>query len=156
SILAIAPDGKTVVSGSFDASVRVWDVATGKERAVLTGHKSGIWRLAVSPDGKMLASASWDETVKLWDLGTSELLATLPTGAQARSVALSPDGKVLAAGTEAGALELWDVGARRRRLTHKAHPGPTVALAYSPDGKMLATGAGWNTGPGPASVKVWD
>jgi hypothetical protein len=81
STLAITPDGKTLVSGSPDASVRVWDVATGKERAVLTGHNDGIWRLAISPDGKMLASASWDKTVKLWDLGTSALLATLPTGA---------------------------------------------------------------------------
>ena len=58
--LAITPDGKTLVSGSTDASVRVWDVATGKERAVLTGHKASIWRLAISPDGKMVASASMD------------------------------------------------------------------------------------------------
>ena len=78
--LAITPDGKTLVSGSTDASVRVWDVATGKERAVLSGHTSRIWRLAISPDGKMVASASMDQTVKLWDLGTSELLATLTAG----------------------------------------------------------------------------
>src|SRR5262245_15414551 len=76
--LAITPDGTTLVSGSHDASIRVWDVATGSERAVLTGHKDGIWRLAISPDGKIVASASNDYTVKLWDLGTSDLLATLP------------------------------------------------------------------------------
>jgi WD40 repeat protein/serine/threonine protein kinase/Flp pilus assembly protein TadD len=154
--LAVTPDGKTLVSGSRDASVRVWDVATGKERAVLTGHKACVWRLAISPDGKVVASASNDNTVKLWDLGTGELLATLPVGGAVRSVDFSPDGKALAAGTEDGTLELWDVGARQRRLTLQAHFAPTVALDYSPDGKLLATGAGWNTSRGPGGVKVWD
>ena len=154
--LAVTPDGKTLVSASTDDSVRVWDVATGKERAVLTGHNASIWRLAISPDGKMVASASMDHTVKLWDLGTSELLATLTAGDKVRSVAFSPDGKILAVGTEDGALELWDVATRERRLTLPAHSAPTVALAYSPDGKMLATGAGWSTSRGPGGVKVWD
>jgi WD40 repeat protein/serine/threonine protein kinase/Flp pilus assembly protein TadD len=155
--LAITPDGKTVVSGYADGSVRVWDVATEKERAVLTGHNSLIWRLAISPNGKMVASGSMDTTVKLWDLATSELLATLKGRSQmARSVAFSPDGKTLAVGTEDCALELWDVRARKRRLTLAAHGAPTVALAYSPDGKMVATGAGWDTSRGPGGVKVWD
>ena len=154
--LAITPDGTTLVSGSTDASVRVWDVATGKERTVLSGHQSWIWRLAISPDGKTVASASMDHTVKLWDLDTSELLATLIVGSSVRSAAFSPDGTVLAVGTEAGSLELWDVEPRRRRLTLPAHSAPTIALAYSPDGKMLATGAGWSTSRGPGGVKVWD
>src|SRR5262249_41514079 len=137
-------------------SVRVWDIATGKERAVLTGHKADIQRLAISPDGKLVASAGYERAVKLWDLGTSKLLATLTAGAQVSSVAISPDGTVLAAGTEAGGLELWEVATRKRRLTLPAHPGPTLALAYSPDGKMLASGCAWETKPGAASVKVWD
>jgi WD40 repeat protein/serine/threonine protein kinase/Flp pilus assembly protein TadD len=154
--LALTPDGKTLVSGSRNASIRVWDVTTGKERAVLTAHNTCIWRLAISSDGRMVASANNDHTVKLWDLGTSELLATLTAGAPVRSVDFSPDGKVLAAGTEDGALELWDVGARKQRLTLEAHGAPAIALAYSPDGKMLATGAGWNTSRGKGGVKVWD
>src|SRR5262249_8179888 len=71
--LAITPDGEILVSGSVNGSVGVWSLATGKERAVLTGHQNSIWDLAISPDGKMVASASWDKTVKLWDLGTSQL-----------------------------------------------------------------------------------
>jgi WD40 repeat protein/serine/threonine protein kinase/tetratricopeptide (TPR) repeat protein len=154
--LAITPDGKTLVSGSTDASVRVWDVATGKERAVLSGHGAMIWSLAISPDGKIVASGSGDNTVKLWDLGTRELLATLAGRTEmVRSVAFSPDGKVLAAGTEDGALELWDVATRQRRLTLQASFAP-IGVAYSPDGKMLVTASGWSTSRGKGSVKVWD
>jgi WD40 repeat protein/serine/threonine protein kinase len=154
--LAITPDGKTLVSGSTGGSVRVWDVATAKERAVLSGHTAPIWRVAVSPDGKRAASGSMDHTVKLWGLDRSELLATFRSSNQVRSVAFSPGGGVLAAGTEDGVLELWDVAARKQRLRLQAHPAPAVALAYSPDGKLLATGAGWGTSRGEGSIKVWD
>jgi WD40 repeat protein/serine/threonine protein kinase/tetratricopeptide (TPR) repeat protein len=154
--LAITPDGTTVVSGYTDASVRVWDVATGKERAALLGHKRRVWRVAISPDGQTLASGSLDNTVRLWDLANSALLATLTVGDSVRSVAFSPDGKTLAVGTESGALEFWDVSARKRRFKLPALSAPTLALAYSPDGKLLATGQGWKQPDMPGGVKVLD
>jgi len=88
----------------------LWNVATGKELATLTGHKELLWSVAYSPDGKTLASASGDMTIKLWDLKMNREKATL-TGhtPPVFSVAYSPDRKTLASGSYDGAIKLWQV-----------------------------------------------
>ena len=67
--LAFSPDGKTLATGSWDWRIRLYDLATGKERPRLAGrHQGSILSLAFSPDGKRLASASQDTTVLVWDI----------------------------------------------------------------------------------------
>src|SRR5690242_3914959 len=68
--LAYSPDGKTLASGSFDRTIKLWDVQTGKEKRTLTGHTYSVECVAYSPDGKTLASGSIDRTIKLWDVQT--------------------------------------------------------------------------------------
>jgi len=64
--VAFSPDGKTLASGSYDNTVRLWDVQTRQELATLKGHDAYVSSVAFSPDGKTLASGGWDNTVKLW------------------------------------------------------------------------------------------
>ena len=66
--IAFSPDGKTIVSGSADMTIKLWDSQTGEELKTILGHKKGVWGIAFSPDGKTLASASIDRTIKLWNL----------------------------------------------------------------------------------------
>jgi WD40 repeat protein len=66
--LAFSPNGRTLATGAYDGSVRLWEVATGKERRRFVGHRAFVSGLAFSPDGRVLASGSWDTTVLLWDL----------------------------------------------------------------------------------------
>jgi WD40 repeat protein len=68
--VALSPDGKTLASGSIDDTIKLWDVATGKEQATLKGHTFEVNSVAYSPDGKTLASATGggDRTIKLWDI----------------------------------------------------------------------------------------
>ncbi|MEZ6060962.1 MAG: hypothetical protein R3C19_11420 [Planctomycetaceae bacterium] len=59
-------DGETLFSAASDRTIRVWDVATGQQRAVLKGHTNNVDSLALSPDGRTLASAGSDNTVRIW------------------------------------------------------------------------------------------
>jgi WD40 repeat protein len=75
--VAFSPDGKQVVSGSRDETVRLWDTATGALLQTLKGHTDWVCSVAFSPDGKQVVSGSDDETVRLWDTATGALLQTL-------------------------------------------------------------------------------
>src|SRR5437764_264688 len=68
--MTYSPDGKTLASGSWDETIKLWDVQSGKERITLKGHTSFVYAVAFSPDGKTLASASTDGMVKQWDVPT--------------------------------------------------------------------------------------
>ena len=65
--VAWSPDGQTLASGSEDNSIKLWDVASGKEKATLAGHSSYVRSVAWSPDGQTLASGSGDNSIKLWE-----------------------------------------------------------------------------------------
>jgi WD40 repeat protein len=160
----VSKDGKLLVTGSWDKTVRLWNLDTNKEVAVLKGHTEGIRCVALSPDGKTLASASEDQTIKLWDVGKAAEAGgagqepitlkghTLPV----YSVAFSPDGKTLVSGSgdykqpRPGLVKLWDLETNKEKATLTGHQGPIWCVAYSPDGSTLATGSGDN------SVKFWD
>jgi len=91
--VAFSPDGKQVVSGSDDETLRLWDVTTGAALQTLKGHSGPVRSVAFSPDS---ISGSDDETVRLWDVITGAALQTLRGYSDSvRSVAFSPDGKLL-------------------------------------------------------------
>ena len=64
--VAISPDGKTLAIGNMRDTVQLWDIETGEQKAILTGHTDRVWTFAFSPDGKTLASGGWDGTVLVW------------------------------------------------------------------------------------------
>ncbi|KAH8800784.1 hypothetical protein F5884DRAFT_741347 [Xylogone sp. PMI_703] len=94
--VAFSPDGKLVVYGSYDQTVRLWDAATRTAQQTLEGHSDYISSVAFSPDGKLVVSGSLDQTVRLWDAATGTALQTLEGHSDdENSVAFSPDGKLL-------------------------------------------------------------
>ncbi|MEM9266034.1 MAG: TIR domain-containing protein, partial [Cyanobacteria bacterium P01_F01_bin.13] len=70
--VGFSPDGKTLVSGSSDNTIKLWDVETGEEIRSFNGHDDDVWSVGFSPDGKTLVSGSSDNTIKLWDVETGE------------------------------------------------------------------------------------
>jgi len=149
--VAFSPDGKRLASGVGDNSIRLWDVDTGEEVAVLAGHIGPVETVAFSPDGKRLASASGDNSIRLWDVDTGEEVAVLQGhSSEVYSIAFSPDGKRLASGVGDNSIRLWDVDTGQEVAVLAGHIGPVETVAFSPNGKRLASGSGDN------SIRLWD
>ncbi|HEY9859571.1 MAG TPA: NB-ARC domain-containing protein [Candidatus Obscuribacterales bacterium] len=149
--VAFTPDGKTLVTGSLDRTIKLWNVQTGACLKTLQGHTSWVWAIALSPDGKMVASGSYDHLVKLWDLSSGECLKTLVGHpSSVLSVAFSPDGRWLASGGYEQMIHLWDAATGQCVRTLQAHANRVWSVAFSPDGQLLATGGDDFT------VKLWN
>jgi WD40 repeat protein len=154
SSVAITSEGKTLASGSFDTTIKLWDVPTGKEIATLRGHGGGVHSVAFTQDGKTLASGSQDDTVKVWDVATGRETVTLKHEYHVRRVAFTPDGKTLISAGE-GPIKLWDVATGKGRATldlvmEKANTNLVLSMALTADGKTLCTGHGGGT------LTLWD
>jgi WD40 repeat protein len=63
---AFSLDGQTLVSGSSDETVRLWDLSGRSAPIVLSGHEETVFAVAFSPDGQTVVSGSWDDTIRIW------------------------------------------------------------------------------------------
>ncbi|KAG9028587.1 hypothetical protein FRB95_006307 [Tulasnella sp. JGI-2019a] len=151
--IAITPDGKTVVTGSDDSIMRLWDVGTGALLGgPLEGHTAEITCLAWSPDGKVLASGSLDGYVRCWD-GETGVAIGEPLEGHTRGVkclAWASEGKILVSGSADGTLCLWDAKTGGYVTTLEGHDGEVTCLALSPDGQTLVSGSQDST------LVLWD
>ena len=149
--ITFSPDGSTLASGGWGKNVRLWDVASGQLKAVLTGHLHNATDVAFSPDGSTLASGSLDKTVRLWDVA-SEQQRFILTGHTDRveSVAFSPDGTTLAStGWGDQTIRLWDVASGEPKTILTGHTDDVFSATFSPDGSTLASA-------GISTVHLWD
>jgi WD40 repeat protein/tRNA A-37 threonylcarbamoyl transferase component Bud32 len=149
--VAFSRDSRTLASGSWDNTIKLWDVQTQREIVTITGHSNGVLSVAFSPDGRTLASGSWDNIIKLWDVQTQRQIATL-TGHSSfvQSLAFSPDGRTLASGSCDKMIKLWDVQTQRQIATLTGRSNSVRSVAFSPDGRTLASGTEDKT------IKLWD
>ena len=115
--VSFSPDGKTLVSGSFDGTVHLWNVETGKLLKTLTEHRKRVEGVSFSPDGKTRVSGSFDGTVHLWNVETGKLLETLKGHkSNVESVSFSPDGRWIVSGSWDKTVRLWNAIKDRHRL----------------------------------------
>ncbi len=90
--VAFSADGNTLVSGSWDQTIKLWEVATGKVIRTLQGHRGNVYSVAFSADGKMLASGSWDGSTRLWNVQTRKEIALCVSFTDREWVVTTPEG----------------------------------------------------------------
>ena len=147
--IAFSPDGKTLASGSFDNTIRLWDMSTGTHKRTLTGHTEGVSSISFSPDGQILASGSLDRTIRLWDVGIGQHKKTFIGPNLIWSVSFNPDGQILASGSLYNTISLWDAVTGQHKKTLIGHIGGVSSVTFSPDGQMLASGSDDKT------IRLW-
>ncbi|MGO9350188.1 MAG: TIR domain-containing protein [Mycobacterium sp.] len=152
--VAFSPDGRRIVSGGGDLTVRIWDAdALRQVGAPLTGHTGAVAGVAVSPDGRRIVSGSWDGTVRIWDADTHQQVGAPLTGHTdaVDSVAFSPDGRRIVSGSVDKTVRIWDADTGQQvgaPLT--GHTSLVTGVAFSPDGRRIVSGSVDNT------VRIWD
>ncbi|MEI7684070.1 MAG: WD40 repeat domain-containing protein [Planctomycetota bacterium] len=155
--VAFLPDGKALVSVGRDRTIRIWEIATKKEKLILKDLPTNAKGLAVA-DGKIFASTgkwdkekkAWEGEIKIFDLAGKALGSLKGHGETIEAIVVSKDGKILASASEDLTGKLWDVAASKESVGLKGHTKTVHAIALSPDGKTVATASA------DGSLKVWN
>ncbi|CAI2716970.1 caspase family protein [Nitrospina watsonii] len=149
--VAFSPDGRYALSGSWDATLKLWEIATGKEVRTFTGHTYLVTSVAFSPDGRYALSGSVDYTLKLWEVETGKEVRTFRGHKHGvTSVAFSPDGRYALSGSWDETLKLWEVATGKEVRTFTGHTSAVLPAAFSPDGQYALSGSQDNT------LKLWE
>jgi len=159
SSVDMTPDGRLAISGSWDKTVKVWDVASGRCLRTLTGHDDWVKTVCLTPDGRLAISGGLDHTLRVWDVEDGRCLHTL-TGHESsvNCVALSADGRIAVSGSgpvnppweRESTLKLWDFNSGTCFQTLTGFSSGVVSVALSLDGKRIVAGAKDGT------VVVWE
>ncbi|KIM26984.1 hypothetical protein M408DRAFT_72023, partial [Serendipita vermifera MAFF 305830] len=152
--VVFSPDGRRIVSGSSDKTIRVWDAQTGELIVEpLQGHKNSVWSVAFSPDGRRIVSGSKDTTIRVWDSKTGLLVTGPFQGHQdsVTSVAFSPNGRQIVSGSYDTTIRIWD-GETGRLFAGplNGHWNRVTSVAFSPNGRRIISGS-YDT-----TIRVWD
>ena len=153
SSVVFSPDGKSLFSGSFDQTIKQWDMQSGLQINTLSFRGKWCWitSIAISPDGKLLASASGDNSVILWSVGERRPLKIWSHSSLIYSVAFSPSQKWLACGGDDGEIFIYNLQTLKRRMIFYPDGKDTVtSLQFSPDN--IHIGCAYLHG----GVKLWN
>ncbi|MEL6398880.1 MAG: serine/threonine-protein kinase [Cyanobacteria bacterium J06607_6] len=149
--VAFNPRSATLVSGSLDDSIKIWNLQTGKVSATLQGHPRGVNDLCISTKGQVLVSCGDDDTVKVWNLVAGRLIHTLEGHVRdVTSVAIGHQGWTLASSSKDKTIKLWKLDKGTPIGTLLGSPAAVRAVAMTPDEAFLFSGGLDH------KVRLWD
>ena len=155
--IIINSNGDFFVSASFDDTIKVWDLATGKlsynltKQHLMDNPDSGLTRIAISSQLPQLISCGNDGIINIRDLNSLKLIYSFPKYSESIwRVATSSNGQILAAGAGDRKILIYNLAQRERIYTLSGHKKAITSLAFSPDRNLLASGSE------DGNIKIWD
>lgn len=143
SVLACAysPDGNSIVSGSSDGVLKIWDARSGRLRLILSRHSGPVVACAFSADGTSILSHSNNGEMKIWEVPSGRLQRTLPgIASEAMARAFSRDGSILVSVGNDGTLKIWDTESGLARHSQRVSVYVSTC-ALSPNGESVVLGS---------------
>ncbi|KAI1387131.1 WD40 repeat-like protein [Hypoxylon trugodes] len=146
SVRAIAAHADTLVSGSYDNTVRVWRISTGETVHVLQGHSQKVYSVVLDVTRNRCISGSMDSSVKIWDLATGSCIHTLEGHTLLVGLLDLRDERLVSAAADS-TLRIWDPESGRCQSTLSAHTGAITCFQH--DGRKVISGSD-------RTLKMWD
>ena len=149
--VALSADGKVLAASSAtdETTIRLWDLASGRELGLLEGHRAYVISLAFWPDGKTLASGSADQTIRIWNVQEKRSVAVLRGHRdEVHRLALLPDNSTLVSGAKDGTVMVWDTTAIRHKNAIVTLPSTAFGFwtpASGGDSILTVGDQGWLT-----------
>ncbi|WP_437284297.1 nSTAND1 domain-containing NTPase [Sorangium sp. So ce406] len=146
-----SPDGRRIVTASWDKTARVWSADGIGEPLVLRGHEDRVQSAAFSPDGQRVVTASWDRTARVWSAdGAGEPLVLRGHEDWVYAAAFSPDGQRIVTASADRTARVWSADGAGEPIVLRGHTDQIYDAAFSPDGKRIVT-ASWDR-----TARVWN
>ena len=144
-------DDTKIVSGSYDRTIRVWNVATGECILTLEGHTGEVTSVVFNHDGTKIVSGSWDNTIRVWNVNTGECILTLRDHTSwVNSVVFNHDGTKIVSGSYDETIRVWNVATGECILTLEGHTDGVLSVGFNHDGTKIVSGSKDNT------IRVWN
>ena len=151
TFVSFSPDGKRIVSASWDKTIRIWNAGTGEMvLGPLEGHTSAVYSALFSPDGRRIVSASGDDTIRIWNADTGEMLLGPLEGHtnDVNSAVFSPDGRLIVSASLDDTIRVWD--SQNGNIVLGPLEGKAVLAVFSADARHIVSCARNRT------ILIWD